>query len=227
MTPTTNIAKTDEEIKMDVVNELRWDTRVDASKVQVRVGDGIVTLTGSVPSLATRGSAGIDAWSVMGVTSVDNQLSVEYPTIPLIPSDTEIQSNAEQTLLWNSHIRSDNIQVSVDTGIVTLTGTVPTHWEKNRAEELVSDLRGVQSVTNELAVVPTERFSDESIAEDIVNALERSLLVDAGRVDITVTNGNVTLSGSVHSGAARRAVYQSASRTAGVIQVDNNLIVSP
>ncbi|MFW6153885.1 MAG: BON domain-containing protein [Planctomycetota bacterium] len=50
MAPTTNVAKTDEEVKTEVVEELRWDSGVDASKVQVEVDDGVVKLSGHVPS---------------------------------------------------------------------------------------------------------------------------------------------------------------------------------
>ncbi len=227
MTPTTNTIRTDEEIKTDVVEELRWDTRVDASKVQVTVDGGVVTLSGTVPTYGARIAAATDTWSVLGVVRVDNNLTVELPTVPPIPSDDTIRSNAESSLEWNPDVDATNISVEVTAGAVTLRGTVPTHWEKTRAEDVVETLRGVVSVTNELAVVPTESFSDEAIAEDIVSAMERSVLVDAGRVDVTVSDGIVTLKGTVPSASARRAAYRAASRTAGVVNVRNELVVSP
>ncbi len=227
MTSMTDFPRTDEQVKADVVSELRWDTRLDASKIQVLVDDGAVMLTGTVPTLSAVGAASTDAWSVLGVTRVDNQVTVELPEVPTAPGDGTICSNAESTLEWNPDIDSGTIQVAVSAGVITLTGSVPTHWEKERAEEVVSGLRGVVSVTNELAVVPTTSFSDEAIAQDVVAALGRSVLVEAGQVDVTVSGGVVRLKGSVPSAAARNAAYRAASRSAGVLNVLNDLVVSP
>ncbi len=227
MTPTTNILRTDEEIKATVVDELRWDTRVDAAKIAVLVEGGFVTLKGTVPTYGASVAAETDAWDVLGVLGVDNQLTVELASVPPIPNDATIRSNAERTLEWNPDIDSLNIRVAVNEGLVTLTGTVPTHWEKIEAEELVRILRGVISVKNELAVVPTMDISDEIIAEDVVDALERSTLVAADKVDVTVNRGTVTLSGSVPTAAARIAAYRAANRTAGVVHVQNNLVLKP
>ena len=91
----------------------------------------------------------------------------------------------------------------------------------------MADLRGVIYVKNELAVVPSAEISDEIIAEDVVDALERSVLVNAEAVDVSVNRGTVTLEGSVPSAAARMAAFRVASRTAGVLFVQNNLMVRP
>ena len=223
----TNFIRTDEEIKTSVVNELNWDNLVDASKIMVQVNNGIVTLTGTVPTYRARSAAGTDAMNVLGVLGVENMLTVELPGTPLIPSDATIQNNAENTLEWNAVIDASNIGIEVNAGVVTLTGTVPTHWEKTEAEDLVADLRGVIYVKNELAVVPSAEISDEIIAEDVVDALERSVLVNAEAVDVSVNRGTVTLEGSVPSAAARMAAFRVASRTAGVLFVQNNLMVRP
>ena len=225
MIATTNITRTDEEIKTAVVNELSWDTLVDASKISVRVDEGMVSLSGTVPTYRSRSAAETDALGILGVLGVENFLTVELPSVPPIPSDTSIRSNAESTLEWNAVLDETNVGIAVNNGIVTLTGTVPTHWEKTEAEELVSTLNGVISVKNELAVVPTEHISDEIIAEDVQAALERSVLVDAEKVDVTVVNGQVTLEGTVPSAAARMAADRIAGRTAGVLNVENNLTV--
>lgn len=38
--------RTDEDIQLDVLEELRWDTRVHPNEIGVSVKDGVVTLTG-------------------------------------------------------------------------------------------------------------------------------------------------------------------------------------
>lgn len=50
-------AKSDEQIKDDVINELTWDQRLDSTNVKVQAKDGIVTLTGTVPHYMEKRSA--------------------------------------------------------------------------------------------------------------------------------------------------------------------------
>ena len=82
--------RTDEEIKKDIVDHLYWDYGVDASDVKVEVSDSNVTLTGTVQSYAARGAAVSDAWSVRGVTDVDNLLSVHFLPTFAAPTDAEL-----------------------------------------------------------------------------------------------------------------------------------------
>jgi osmotically-inducible protein OsmY len=219
-------SRTDEQIKADVVNELQWDARVDAAKVQVLVEDGTVTLTGKVPTASTRVAAATDAWAVLGVVNVENEMVVELPPEPPAPSGDSIRSTAEDMLVWNADLDASDVSVSFHAGTVTLVGTVPTHWGKDLAEELVGNVRGVLAVNNELAVVPTQDVLDEVVAENVVGALERSALVNAGQIDVTVSDGNVTLRGKVPSAAARFAAYRAASRTSSVKDVRNELLVA-
>jgi osmotically-inducible protein OsmY len=77
----------DETIKKDVVGQLYWDSRVDASEINVTVDEGTVTLSGSVPTFLAREAATSDARLVHGVTWVDNQLRIVYPQPQTLPSD--------------------------------------------------------------------------------------------------------------------------------------------
>ena len=52
-------------------------------------------------------------------------------------------------------LRDSTINVDVDNGVVTLTGTVPTPTQKTRAEQVVKPLDGVKSVKNMLKVAPS------------------------------------------------------------------------
>ena len=44
--------KSDQQLTLDIQAELKWDSAVQADKVQVLVHGGIVTLSGKVASLA-------------------------------------------------------------------------------------------------------------------------------------------------------------------------------
>ncbi len=220
------LIRTDEQIKQDVVRELTWDYRVNAADISVNVSNGVVTLTGSVPSYTARNFATSDAWGIAGVKSVNNLLTVTFPTTVTVPTDTEIKSNVESTLTWNASVDSTAIDVSVTNGTVTLEGTVDEYWQRWKAEDLVSDLSGVITVENHLTVVPTESYVDKDIAEDIEAALERNLYVDAENVTVKVENGAVTLTGTLPTYNARRRAYSAAANTLGVVEVNNNIVVA-
>ena len=55
--------RTDQAIKRDLIDELYWDHRVDASDVKAEVVNGKVTLTGNVPSYSARSAAATAAWA--------------------------------------------------------------------------------------------------------------------------------------------------------------------
>ncbi len=217
---------TKEQVKKDVIDQLYWDERVDASEVKVEVSDGQVKLEGSVPTFSALRAAENDAIKIPGVVLVDNQLKVE--PVPVLPpsSDEEIKTRAETILRWNADIDANNISVSVIAGYVTLNGHVDSYWKKLRAEELVEDLFGVRAVDNALSVVLTPSRSDERIAEDVVSALRRRIDLDINHVDVMVENGVVMLSGTVPNWTVLQEVEVIARYTAGVMEVINDLWVS-
>jgi osmotically-inducible protein OsmY len=183
------------------------------------VEDSKATLAGTVPSFWARRVAEEDAWSVRGISSVNNQLTVRYP-VPL-PIDAEIKSNVESVLSWNSVIDASKIEVSVNTSLVTLKGTVDTYWQARRAENLAKDINGVLDVINELAVVPTESRLDEDVAKRIVSAFEQNILIDADAVTVKVDAGEVTLTGMSPTWYARERAEEIAASTLGVVSVSN------
>ncbi len=217
--------RTSEDIKKDVVDQLYWDDRLDASDVKVEVVDRTVRLSGSVPTYTARQAAEKDAWLIGGVTSVDNKLEVVYPSGFRQPEDSDLQADLSTALGWEPELRTADIDVFVRDGWVTLTGSVDAYWKKLRAEELASTLVGVRGVRNELSVVPSNRYGDRMIASSIVSALERNVHVEADEVDVTVEEGVVTLSGSVSSLPAFEAVQDVAAHTTGVLAIRNELTI--
>ena len=117
--------------------------------------------------------------------------------------------------------------MSVEDGAVTLEGIVETYWQKIRAEEITADAAGVREIRNKLVIVPTELPDDESIARSIVTALDRTSRINTSLMNISVTNGAVTISGTVQDWIARKAVQEIALFTEGVREVVNELSVKP
>jgi osmotically-inducible protein OsmY len=108
---------------------------------------------------------------------------------------------------------------------VQLEGAVDAYWLKAYAEDVVLGLAGVASVKNELTIVPTHHWADESIADEIMAALRRRSLVEPSGVAVEVDSGRVALSGRVGSSTARQVVQELAMCTRGVREVENNLVV--
>lgn len=179
--------RSDEEIKKDIVDELRWDTRVDASNVKVEVNKGAVSLEGEVPSSRAKTAADTDSMIIQGVRRVDNNLKIKYLTEDL-PSDSDLKESVINRLIVDPDVNSENIDVDVANGIVTLTGSVDSYYDKIIAEQESANIIGVYDVINKLTVVPsqkdTEKLNDKAIAEDIVDSFERNPRIDIEDIDI-------------------------------------------
>lgn len=215
---------TEEEIASEIAEQFTWDPLISSADLEIEVKEsGEVTLTGTVPSLTASAAAEADACSVEGVTKVINRLAVEFPDEAEIPPDEQLQQTIESMLRWSTSIGSKDIDVSVSSGIVTLEGSVDAYWKKLRAESIASDMYGVLDIDNRLSIVPAEKFTDEDIATEILNALERGTFVDPADVDIKVENGVVSFGGTVDSLSGINEAEDAAYYTLGVTDVINNL----
>ena len=120
--------KSDTQLQLNVLDELKWQPSVDASQVGVTAQDGVITLTGSVPHYAEKLEAERIAKSVLGVKAVVNDLEVHLGGTS-DRNDTEITNAALYTLRWHTWIPNDRIKVTVRNGWVTLEGNVDWQYE--------------------------------------------------------------------------------------------------
>lgn len=220
-------SRTDEDIKMDVVEQLHWDSRVDASRVQVTVVERMVTLEGAVVSQEAREAAADDASGIRGVLAVANQLSVEPPPDPVPPTDEELEAGILNVYRMDSVLDENDISVEVEDGVVTMQGSVDAFWKMGRARELIAGFAGVREVKNRLSVVPSEDYMDQALAETLTSALSRNALVNPETITVEAEDGVVTLTGTVPDWHAFRAASHTASHTAGVVELHNRLVVYP
>jgi osmotically-inducible protein OsmY len=70
-------------------------------------------------------------------------------------SDESIREDINCRLTDDAHVDASNIEVAVENGEVTLTGTVPDRFEKRRAEDISDLAAGVKNVENRLRVAKT------------------------------------------------------------------------
>jgi osmotically-inducible protein OsmY len=217
--------KTDAEIKQSVLQELKWDSRVEETEVGVEVDAGTVTLTGSVSSWAKRVAAQDAAHRVAGVMDVANDIKVKLAGSAL-RDDTDVAHAIRQALEWDVFVPSERIRSTVSDGHVTLEGEVDSWSQANDAEKAVRDLTGVRWVTNNITVRPVKVDGDQ-VRRAIESALERQADHEAQRIRIDVQDGRVALSGTVHSWAEKNATVWAARTTSGVRKVDDRLRIDP
>ncbi|MET0390521.1 MAG: BON domain-containing protein [Polyangiales bacterium] len=218
------MARTDDEIKRLVEDELRWDTRVKETDVGVTVKQGVVTLVGTLSSWGERIAAEKAAHRVAGVLDVANDLHVKIPGSGA-RTDTEIAQAVRHALDWDVFVPKGLVTSTVHDGWVTLEGQL-TYWSgRVAAEKAVSNLAGVVGVVNKLEVKPQVYTGD--VRRAIAQALERRSQRQASHVSITAQDGRVTLSGNVATWADKQAVLGAARSAPGVHNVEDKLRVSP
>ena len=124
----------------------------------------------------------------------------------------------------------DNLSYRVNGNTVELTGQVTKPTLKSSAERVVKSIEGVESVTNNIEVLPNSP-NDDRLRVAVYRAVygNASLQVYNQRylapIRIIVKNGNVTLEGVVGSEMDKNMANVQANGVSGVFSVTNNLEV--
>jgi osmotically-inducible protein OsmY len=216
--------RSDEDVKRDVEQELRWDPDIDATDVAVTVHNGVVTLTGFVRSYSQKYQAETDAKRVVGVVAVANDLEVRLPTADQRP-DPEIARDAVAAIRNELPYSWEQIKVVVKNGWVTLEGDVEWNYQRERAETAVRRVKGVKGISNLIKLKPKVQAAE--VKKKIEEALKRIAEIDANRIVVEANGSEVVLRGTVRSWAERQEAERAAWAAPGVTKVDNRVIISP
>ena len=154
-------------ITMKIHSQYIPEDALDGSNIDVDTTNGVVTLTGTVPTDAGRSRAVAIAKATDGVKSVNDKLRIGPPASakPGAAHDTAhktgravndgwIKSKIYSQFLadWKT-LEDSDIDIDVASGVVTLKGTVRSDAAKTRAEAIAKATDGVKDVKNNLRVV--------------------------------------------------------------------------
>jgi osmotically-inducible protein OsmY len=215
--------KTDSQLQKDVMAELAWEPSVHAAQIGVEVKDGVVTLDGNVATYTEKWNAELAAQRVAGVKALAIELKVKLIESS-VRTDGDIAASARNVLQWTSSVQSDAVKITVEKGLITLTGQVDWKFQKEAAADAVRFLSGVVGVSDQITITPSVKAA--VVKADIEAAIKRAATEDARQISVGVSGGDVTLSGSIQSWAERDLATQSAWNSPGVTKVIDKMTLS-
>ena len=139
---------------------------LSAFAIDTEVDNGVVQLTGQVPTNIDRDLAGELAKGVDGVVKVNNQLSIvpdahatakkgEDRTFGVWIDDATTTARVKSKLLADPNTKGMQIHVDTHSEVVTLSGDVASSEERSLAEQLARNTGDVKDVLNQLVVRKT------------------------------------------------------------------------
>lgn len=127
------------------------DNRKDFIHVSEDSNDGIVLLTGTVPTREAKVQAYKIAADVSGVKKVVNEIKVDRDprfSAQRIASDAWISTQLESKLLFTRDIKSINYSIETIDGVVYLMGSAQSKQELDMVTSIASEITGVQKVVS-------------------------------------------------------------------------------
>lgn len=145
--------KSDAWMAVKIRSRLLVKANVSASSTKVEVKDGHVMLTGKADNMAQKELTGIYAAEIEGVKAVHNDLVVtDKMTLGEKIDDASITSQVKFALLTHKSTSALKTKIKTVDGVVHVTGEAKTDAEKSLVTKLAKDVRGVNSVSNNMTV---------------------------------------------------------------------------
>ena len=137
-------------------------------------------------------------------------------------SNEELQKDVQDAIKWEPLLNAAEIGVTVQDGVVTLTGVVDSYSKKAEAEDAARNVAGVKAVVEKIEInfgSNSAKKDDNEIAAEVVKALTWNLRVPVGKVKAKVEKGWVTLEGELQWNYQKEAAKDAVKNLLGVVGV--------
>jgi osmotically-inducible protein OsmY len=213
----------DEELRNDVIDELSWDPTVDSEEIAVAAEDGVVTLRGTVGSLHAKREATKATQRLYGVRRVDNKLEVRLMG-DAGRHHAELRGDVLQALMLDAVVPS-TIDATIEDGYVRLSGTAEWKYQRDEAERVAGNVRGVVGVWDDVELLGPAPNGHE-VQRSITKAFERNAKLDGKDLEVETEGRTVTLKGTVSSWAEHDQAVATAWAAPGVQKVKDHILVA-
>lgn len=144
------------------------------------------------------------------------------------PSDLKITTEIKATFEGDHHIDLSDVDVKTENGVVTLSGTVLTDYEKAHAVKHAGAVRDrikeVKSIVDTITVIfPADQ--DLVLAKDIRSDLLQNPALHVTKLKVSVQNGSVQLHGFVPSKEQKERVEKIVRGRKQVTSLKNDLVI--
>lgn len=156
--------------------------------------------------------------------------------------EARLEGQIGTAILLNRHLNPFEIGIDVEGDTAILTGTVDESLDKDLAERVAMNAKGIAKVDNRIAVdaaakmrergMDNDRDFDEAVEDASTTASVKSRLLwndttDGLDIEVDTMNRRVTLTGDASTQAEKDLATRLALGTDGVRSVDNKIIVKP
>ena len=143
--------------------------------------------------------------------------------------DMRLKQDVIDELDFEPSVDAAGIGVTVENGIVTLSGHVPLFYQRAKAEEAVWRVAGVRGLVEELEVEQggARRHDDEELARRALERLDDTAMVPEGSVQVKVQKGWLVLHGEVEWDFQRQAASEALETMIGVGGIVNQIRLKP
>lgn len=138
----------DDQIAKRALDIIAWDSTIPNDRVQLKVQNGFITLSGQVDWYYNRDDAESAVRRLVGVKGIANDIIIKPRA-----QASDIKHLIETALKRNAELEAGSIKVSVLNGRVTLDGKVKAWYERDLAERTAWSAPGVISVEDHINIV--------------------------------------------------------------------------
>jgi hyperosmotically inducible protein len=176
----------------------------------------------AVPGFVTQGTAGGPAAAVERTVKHAGETTTREVT------DSWLTLQTKLALLADERVRSADVHVTTQEGVIKLRGKVDSEAEQQAAGEIAGTIEGVREVSNQLTVGPQPHRTavdrqDHQIVKDVKAELKSDGRLRRARIQVRADEGIVTLTGTAPSLETSVRASEAARRVSGVRAVRNEL----